>query len=255
LQQFGAQQTPDWVIAAGSKTHLPLLWCKWVVGAKAFLLMRPSLPLWLFDAVCMPYHDSPPKRRSVLGTHGVINHILPRYEGRNKHQGLILLGGINTHYYWDNAVIIEQLKCIALASDTEWLVSDSPRTPVGLLEELASLALPNIKVLSYADTEQGWLPRILSEVGQVWVSCDSVSMVYESVSSGTPTGLLNLTPQRKSRVTKSMAQLATSGLATAFKSTALAKPLPLAERPLWEADRVADWWLQSDGGSGDGRRL
>lgn len=247
LRQFDAQEKPDWVIAAGSKTHLPMLWCKWVMGAKAFLLMRPSLPLWMFDAVCMPYHDSPPKRHAVLGTYGVINHIIPSYEGRNQHQGLVLLGGINTHFCWDNAVIIEQLRRIAASSpNTEWLVSDSPRTPVGLLEELANLALANVKILPYAETGSGWLPKILSVVGQVWVSCDSVSMVYESVSSGAPTGLLDLEPLRESRVTKSMAQLATSGLATAFVDADLTKPLSPAERPLWEADRAADWWLQID---------
>jgi mitochondrial fission protein ELM1 len=247
LRQFDAQEKPDWVLAAGSKTHVPMLWCKWVMGAKAFLLMRPSLPLWMFDAVCMPYHDSPPGRHSVLGTYGVINHIVPCYEGRNQQQGVILLGGINTHFYWDNAVIIEQLRRIAASSpNTEWLVSDSPRTPEGLLKELANLALANVKILPYAETGSGWLPKILSTVGQVWVSCDSVSMVYESVSSGAPTGLLGLEPLRESRVTSSMAQLAVSGLATAFVSANLAKPLPPAERPLWEADRAADWWLQID---------
>jgi mitochondrial fission protein ELM1 len=256
LRQFDAQEKPDWVIAAGSETHLPILWCKWVTGAKAFLLMRPSLPLWMFDAVCMPYHDSPPKRHAVLGTHGVINHIIPSYEGRNQHQGLILLGGINTHFCWDNAVIIHQLRRIASSSpNTEWLVSDSPRTPVGLLKELANLALANVKTLPYAETGSGWLPKTLSAVGQVWVSCDSVSMVYESVSSGAPTGLLDLEPLRESRVTKSMAQLATSGLATAFVNADLTKPLPPAERPLWEADRVADWWLQIDRGKLDRSHL
>lgn len=247
MSQFETQHKPDWILAAGSKTHLPMLWCKWVTGAKAFLLMRPWLPLGLFDAICMPFHDSPPERDSVLGTFGVINHIVPRYERRNEHQGLILLGGINKHFSWDNDAVLGQLKHIAVAStDIEWLVSDSPRTPIDLLDALAELALVNIKILPYSETGSGWLPKILSQVGQVWVSCDSVSMVYESVSSGAPTGLIDLAPLRESRVTKSMAQLATSGLATAYANADLSKKLPPAARPLWEADRVADWWLQLD---------
>jgi mitochondrial fission protein ELM1 len=256
LAQFDAEIKPDWVLAAGSKTHIPMLWCKWVLGAKAFLLMRPSLPLRLFDAVCMPYHDSPPKRDSVLGTYGVINHIVPRYEGRNKSQGLMLLGGINTHYQWDNVGIVKQLQRIAEAApEMEWLVSDSPRTPPDLLDELAALSLANINILPYSDTGPGWLPKILQDVGQVWVSCDSVSMVYESVSSGAPTGLLELLPLRDSRVVKSMTQLASSGLATTFSAADLAGPLPPAVRPLWEADRVADWWLQIDRGGEDNDRV
>ncbi|POP52927.1 mitochondrial fission ELM1 family protein [Zhongshania marina] len=244
LSQFQSQRKPDWVLSAGSKTHLPLLWCKWMLGVKTFLLMRPSLPLCFFDAVCMPFHDSPPERDSVLATYGVINHIVPSYEGRNEGRGLILLGGTNTHFHWDNAVIIEQVKRIAAANaGCEWLVSDSPRTPAGLLDELASLGLENIKAMPYKNTGSEWLPGILAEVGQVWVSCDSVSMVYESVSSGAPTGVLSLQPLRESRVTKSMAQLVSSGLATAFENAQLGTALPPAAHPLWEADRVADWWL------------
>jgi mitochondrial fission protein ELM1 len=112
-----------------------------------------------------------------------------------------------------------------------------------LLDELASLGLENIKAMPYKNTGSGWLPSILADVGQVWVSCDSVSMVYESVSSGAPTGILSLQPLRESRVTKSMAQLVGSGLATAFENAELVTALPPAAHPLWEADRVADWWL------------
>ena len=31
LSQFHSQEKPDWVLSAGSKTHLPLLWCKWML--------------------------------------------------------------------------------------------------------------------------------------------------------------------------------------------------------------------------------
>lgn len=246
-RQFGSEQAPDWILAAGNKTHIPLLWCKWVMGGKAMVLMRPSLPLRLFDAVCMPFHDSPPKRRTVLGTYGVINHIVPQDGQRHQGRGLILIGGVNTHFRWNNETILGQVKRIASAMpECEWVVSDSPRTPVGLLNEVAGLGLENLSVLPYSDTGKGWLPKILAEVSQVWVSCDSVSMVYESVSSGAPTGLLELEPSRESRVTKSMAQLTESGLATRFTDADLSSPLSPAARALWEADRAADWWLQID---------
>ncbi|MBB5188771.1 hypothetical protein HNQ57_003062 [Zhongshania antarctica] len=246
--QFGCEQSPDWIIGAGSRTHLPLLWLKWLAGGKALVLMRPSWPLFLFDAVCMPRHDSPPNRQNVLATEGVMNHIVPVTEGRNSAQGLILLGGINKHFVWDSEAVLAQVQQIAAASPgVAWLVSDSPRTPVGLLAKVAELDMVNIETIAYQQTGSGWLQANLAVVGQAWVSCDSVSMVYESISSGAPTGLLALSPLRESRVTKSMGQVLAASLASGFATANLHQVLPSAAYPLWEADRAADWLLKLHG--------
>lgn len=246
--QFGCEQSPDWIIGAGSRTHLPLLWLKWFVGGKTLVLMRPSWPLFLFDAVCMPRHDAPPKRQNVLATEGVMNHIVPVTEGRNSAQGLILLGGINKHFAWDNDAVLAQVQQIAAASPgVAWLVSDSPRTPADLLAKVAELDVANIETIPYQQTAAGWLQANLAAVGQAWVSCDSVSMVYESISSGAPTGLLSLPPLRESRVTKSMGQVLAARLASDFETANLHQVLPEAAYPLWEADRAADWLLTLHG--------
>jgi mitochondrial fission protein ELM1 len=242
--QFSSDQLPDWIIGAGSRTHLPMLWLKWLTGGRALVLMRPSWPLRLFDAICMPLHDSPPARNNVLATQGVINHIVPVTSGRDSTRGLILLGGINKHFAWDNEVILTQLQKIsAAAPSVAWLVSDSPRTPMGLLDQIAELGAANIETIAYQQTGPGWLQANLAKVGQVWVTCDSVSMVYESISSGAHTGLLALEPLRESRVTKSMAQVLAAGLAADIATTDLSKMLPAPAFRLWEADRAADWLL------------
>ncbi|GAA4099826.1 mitochondrial fission ELM1 family protein [Zhongshania borealis] len=244
-KQFSAEQLPDWIVGAGSRTHLPMLWLKWLTGGRALVLMRPSWPLLLFDAICMPLHDSPPARKNVLATQGVINHIVPVTSGRDSARGLILLGGINKHFAWDNEAILAQLERIsAAAPGVVWLVSDSPRTPAGLLAQVEGLGAANIETIAYQQTGPGWLQANLTKVGQAWVTCDSVSMVYESISSGANTGLLALPPLRKSRVTKSMAQVLATGLASDVATADLHNMLPPAAYPLWEADRAADWLLQ-----------
>ncbi len=246
--QFACEQLPHWIIGAGSRSHMPLLWTKWLTGGRALVLMRPSLPLFLFDAVCMPHHDSPPVRPNVLATQGVINHIVPVGAGRDAGRGLILLGGLNKHFSWDDDAVLRQVQAVAQASvDVAWLVSDSPRTPASLLNRIAALGLPNVQTIAYQQTGAGWLQANLTAVGQAWVSCDSVSMVYESISSGARTGLLALAPLRESRVTKSMANVIAEGLATGFAAANLSQPLPEAAYPLWEADRAADWLLKLNG--------
>lgn len=254
LQQFSTSVTPvaklpDWIIGAGSHCHLPMLWCKWMTGAKALVLMRPSWPLWLFDAACVPVHDAPPDRPSVLATQGVLNVIEPSDTLRLQDQGLVLLGGINRHFVWDDDAVLQQVLAIADAQPTvQWKVSDSPRTPPEFLSQLRRQQRSNIQAMPFGHSGGGWLQQQLAEAGQVWVSRDSVSMVYESITAGAPTGLLSLDKKRDSRVTRSMEQVLASGLASDAAKVDLHQALSKPETTLWEADRAADWLLAMDKG-------
>lgn len=255
LRQFSAPadplaKRPDWIIGAGSHCHRPMLWTKWLTGGRALVLMRPSWPLWLFDAACIPIHDAPPERPSVLATQGVLNVIEPSSDPRHSDQGLVLLGGVNRHFVWDDAAILEQIVAIADAqSEVQWRVSDSPRTPPAFLTELRRQNRDNIHIMPFGHSGGGWLQQQLAQAGQVWVSRDSVSMVYESITAGAPTGLLGLEKKRDSRVTRSMDQVLASGLASDINGADLHHPLSAAEHALWEADRAADWLLAMSRGA------
>ena len=245
LVQFAAERSPDWVIAAGSRCHLPLLWTSRFCGARSLVLMKPSLPLAWFDAAIIPAHDAPPQRPSVLVSQGVLNTMTPKADERFGDRGLVLLGGTNKHFAWDSAAIVAQLQAIIDAQPgVHWRVSDSPRSSAELLDKLRALPCDNMTIIPYSDCGAGWLPGQLAEVGQVWVSRDSVSMVYECITSGAPTGLLQLDCLRDSRVTRSMQQVIDKGLATAFERSDVTQALPPPSQPLWEADRAAEWLLE-----------
>lgn len=245
-RQFGSDQLPDAVFAAGSRCHIPLLWTGCLCRARTVVLMRPSWPLAWFSAAIVPEHDAPPSRPNILPTQGVLNAIVPQPEGRDAARGLILLGGTNKHFHWDNDSIVRQVCALAEARpEVQWQVSDSPRSPENLLSDIVNKHLANVQVMPFGHSGGSWLQRQLTEVGQVWVSRDSVSMVYESISSAAPTGLLHLEPSRDSRVTRSMQQVLDAGLAVGWESHAAAEPLPTVSHPLWEADRAADWLLKS----------
>ncbi len=250
MAQFGAQQLPQWVIAAGSRCHLPLLWTSAVCRARSIVLMKPSLPRCLFDVAIIPEHDSPPNSPKILATRGVLNVMQPIHSGRDAGRGLVVLGGINKHFAWNNDTILQQLQAIAGSrSDLQWLVSDSPRTPPGMLDAVAALGLDNVEVLPFSECPPAWLREQLATVAEAWVSRDSVSMVYESITSAVPTGLLELPAIRDSRVTRSMQQVLAAGLATGFEHWQAGRALALPAEPLWEADRAADWILQTLEGS------
>ncbi|MBD2859374.1 mitochondrial fission ELM1 family protein [Spongiibacter sp. KMU-158] len=244
LQQFGAEEKPDWILGTGSHCYWPMIWMRYVMGVKTIALQCPAQPLSLYSAVVAPEHDAPRGWKHVFVSQGVLNKIEPVTEGRDRSRGLILLGGINKHFEWDNAHIAEQIAAIASAQpNVQWLVSDSPRSPESLLPAIAGLGLANVSLKPFAECSVDWLQEQLSAVGQAWVSRDSVSMVYESLSAAAPTGMLHLEKKRDSRVTRCMDKVIERGQLAAYESAELRQPLPAPAMPLNETQRAVDWFI------------
>jgi len=207
--------------------------------------MRGAFPAALFDANITPVHDNPPDRANVLKTIGVMNPVVPRYEGRDTGTGTFLIGGTNEHFAWDDAKVIEQVENICRAQTAvQWTLTDSRRTPEAFLPALKAKKIPNLTLISYKDTQRGFIKQQLDKTGQLWATRDSVSMVYECITSGAPTGLLALTPLRQSRVVKDMDSLLAQGWVRDYDHWNLSQPLPVCEARLWEADRGARWLLE-----------
>lgn len=243
---------PEWILGAGAGTHSLILKLKRIFRAKTILLMRGAFPAALFDANITPVHDNPPKRKNVLPTIGVMNPVIPRYEGRDNGTGTFLIGGTNEHFAWDDALVIEQVAAICKAqSAVQWTLTDSRRTPEAFLSALKEKNLPNLTLISHNDTQRGFIKQQLDKTGQLWVTRDSVSMVYECITSGAPTGLLDLKPLRTSRVVKDMNYLLGQGWVRDYAHWDLRQPLPVCDTRLWEADRGARWLLEYFGVGAD----
>lgn len=193
---------PDLILCCGHRTHIPGLLCKWCFGGFLTVLMQPSLPLWLFDFCIIPLHDNPAAKKNVITTLGVINTI----EASNEQQsqaGLILIGGPSKHHGWDTQSVIEQLQVAIKASpNTQWQITTSRRTPPEfeqqLLQTIAANNLNQTVFVPYADTDPDWVNRQMRIASQIWVSEDSVSMVYESLTAGAKVGLIQVPRTRKS---------------------------------------------------------
>lgn len=236
---------PDWIVGAGSKTHFAVLACSRMFRARRILLMKPSLPLRLFDALIIPAHDNPPQSEHILVTRGVLNTVTPRGDNNASGKGVMLLGGPSKHYEWDSAHIVEQVREIATQDAAlHWQITDSPRSPDDLLQQIDALQLANVSSFPFNETDSHWVSRQLQQADVAWVSRDSVSMVYESLTAGLPTGLLHLQALQGSRVARGVEQLIEDGRAQCFQRWLQSKTLPAATEPLWEADRAAQWLLQ-----------
>jgi mitochondrial fission protein ELM1 len=229
---------PDFIIAAGHATHFSLLWLARKYRAKSIVLMRPSMPLSWFGLCIAPSHDFPKNttRKNLILTRGAINRV---HAGELPKTGkLILIGGPSKTHGWDVEAMLEMLDAINVTGG--WQLTDSRRTPRGFLEQIKK-QLPDIEIFSCKETAPDWLPDKLSRAKEVWVSEDSVSMIYEALSSGARIGLLPVTRLNShSRVLRGIDELVETGYLTPFSKWQTTGHLPPAPETLNEAECCAE---------------
>jgi len=245
------QQLPDLLIGAGHQTHMTLLALKRMVGGRVVIMMSPSLPLKLFDLCFIPRHDKPRKKDNVIETLGPINRLIPasssfskREPAQNSRKGLILIGGPSRHYIWDSLFVARHIgSVLAQDADIQWVVAGSRRTPAECYEALKR-DFPEIEIVYPDDVSADWLPGKIAESGKIWVTEDSISMVYESLTSGAQTGVIRLTYEKPTRVTKEIDCLIAEGRVHTSTTNMLSQAGNKNPEILYEADRCAKLLLE-----------
>lgn len=235
---------PHLLFGAGHAVHPALLALARKTGAPCVVMMKPTLPSALFDLCLIPEHDlgkaSPPE--NVIPTLGALNRVPPP-AAAHRSGGLILLGGPSSSHGWNGPELLEAIKRI-VESGGPWAATDSRRSPAGTLEEL-SRAAPGIEIHPHGETGPDWLPARLASAAEVWVTEDSVSMIYEALSSGAKVGLLPVPALKKAgRVARGIAKLAEEGFVKRFRDWSPQTGLADPPRVLREADRCAEIVLE-----------
>lgn len=184
--------TPDLIIGAGSRTHFALLAASRSYGGKTVVLMQPTLPKSLFNLCLIPKHDSTNSGKNVLLTDGVLNPMQPAANA-SPQRGLFLIGGPSAHYSWDTDQILDQvITLVREKPNIHWTLTTSRRTPADCTQRLIELCYANLEIIPVEKTPKGWVGDRLQECKFVWVTEDSVSMVYESLTAGAQTGLFTV---------------------------------------------------------------
>jgi len=232
---------PDLVIAAGHRTHGALLGLSRRHDCPCVVMMKPTVPTCFFDLCLVPRHDyrSRLPGESVVLTRGALNRVPPPDE-RLRRGGLVLLGGPSSSHGWDTEAVVDAVRTVVDAgSDRPWRATDSRRTPEGTLDALRE-ACPAIASYPHQGTGRDWMPERLAEASEVWVTEDSISMIYEALSSGARVGLLP-TPRLKAkgRVARGIDQLVDDGYLTRFRDWNPMVDLPAPPEVLQESARCA----------------
>ena len=155
---------------------------------------------------------------------------------------MILIGGPSASHGWEGEALLTALATIT--SNGDWQLTDSRRTPADFTHEIACRS-PRIKVFPHQETPPDWLPAQLARAAEVWVTEDSVSMIYEALSSGAKVGLLPVPRLRSdSRVLRGLEELVAEDFLTPYSAWGKSHQLVNPPSILREADRCAEWLIR-----------
>ena len=200
-------QKPDCIIAAGHKTHMALLFLKYFFGGKSILIMKPSLPCNWFDLCIIPEHDKFRGRGLILWTKGVLSNTT-NLINKNERKGLILIGGISKHYKWDSERVVNQIEELLRNNlSIHFILSTSRRTPKDFMIKINKLSFKNLKIHPTKHQNENWLKNQMNKTKYAWITEDSMSMIYESITAGQNVGLIGIKSKGKSRITDEVNKL------------------------------------------------
>jgi mitochondrial fission protein ELM1 len=192
----------DFVIGTGTHTHPHVIKIANTYGAKKIICMSPaSFLIKMFDLCFLPNHDGPKLRKNIFLTVGPPNIS----ENKNIHKndtGLILIGGVDDKsHVWDSDKICGYIEEIVSSSSVNlnWTISSSPRTPEEMDAKISRFASSreNVSFFRFADTKKGWVEKRYDASDIVWVTADSMSMIYEALTAGCTTGIIPLEWKQK----------------------------------------------------------
>lgn len=200
--------------------------------------MKPSLPTALFDLCLIPAHDNLMfQPRNIVRTEGSLNRIQPSIK-RDSRQGIFLVGGPSRHFVWSDENVLRQILSVTQKEQMHWTLATSERTP-GSFVRVWRTQVPGIPLMTSQECSSQWLPEQLAKCGTAWVTCDSMSMIYEALTAGTRVGLLELPRLNNDRISRNIRRLIAAGLTVTTSQWLAGRKLPVQIRPFSESNRCA----------------
>ncbi|WP_445407088.1 mitochondrial fission ELM1 family protein [Acinetobacter seifertii] len=200
------EQAPDFIFGVGSHTHFRVwLLSKIFIKAKTVILMKPNLPIAWFDYAVIPEHDGIPANSRVFVTRGALNPI----RNENRHQKariLIALGGSSKRHQWNQEKVLSSVQQIVEHNpDSEIILTTSRRTPAKFIDILRQQSFAKyLQICPVEQTPQGWIFEEMQKAEAVWVTEDSVSMIYEALTAGCRVGVIAMDRLKQDRITNSV---------------------------------------------------
>ena len=199
----------DIIISCGRKSVIPSIYLKKNSKKKTFNIhiQDPKVSLSNFDFIIAPDHDGL-KGKNVIISKGAI-HYLTLNEIKNNHNYLIdklnkdkdylllILGGPNKYYDYDDKNLInifDNIKIISKTNGLQTIIIPSMRTPKKTID-LASEQIGEENFVVKDIDKKAYLSG-LSLAKYIVVTCDSTSIISEASMTGKPIYIADLPPKR-----------------------------------------------------------
>ena len=234
------KQQPDYIFGVGSHTQLRVLLLGQVYPqAKTIILMKPNFPVTWFDYAIIPEHDGVEASEHVIVTKGALNPIVNE-QRHQQNSFLIALGGSSKRHQWNEAKVLDSIQQIVdLHPQADIILTTSRRTPKEFLDHLNEKAFASrLKIFPVEKTPQGWIFEEMQKAEAVWVTEDSVSMIFEALTAGCQVGIIEIDRLKSDRITQLLDQLLTHALLGENK-------VKLLNLQLNEATRIAHILLKT----------
>lgn len=243
----------DLIIGTGSSTHIPMLLYQKTCRAKVVTCMSPGFPLnRRIDLCFVPQHDRKKPAANRFFTVGPPNNLVYQ-ERHDKEKALILIGGVDvkSHRWRTDRVVAQVGTLLSKNPSLAWTISSSPRTPDDMLLQIDKLASqsPNVDFFRSEETPAGWIEARYAQSDIVWVTADSISMIYEALTAGCRVGALPMEwKQSDSKFQRSLDYLVQNGHISLYETWVSNKDSMVRGVQLDEASRCAKeilkrWWI------------
>lgn len=233
------EKKPDYIFGVGSHTQARVLLLGRVYPkAKTVIMMKPNFPVNWFDYAIIPQHDGVKESMHVITTQGALNPIV----NENRHQPnriLIALGGNSKRHQWNDEKVLSSIQRLVENNvHATFILTTSRRTPDTFLETLAQQNFySKLQIFPVEHTPQGWVFEEMQKAEAVWVTEDSVSMIFEALTAGCQVGIIEIDRLKSDRITQLLDQLLSNDLLDK-------QHIKLLNLKLDEASRVADILLK-----------
>ena len=124
------------------------------------------------------------------------------------------MGGSSKRHQWNAAKVLQMIEQIVEHNpNSEIILTTSRRTPKVFLAELKQLKnIEKVQIFPVEVTPQGWIFEEMQKAEAVWVTEDSVSMIYEALTAGCKVGVIEVDRLKEDRITKSVDEILKQGL-------------------------------------------
>ncbi|OTG66985.1 nucleoside-diphosphate sugar epimerase [Acinetobacter sp. ANC 4470] len=234
-------QPPDYIFGVGSHTQARvLLLGKVYPQAKTVIMMKPNFPFTWFNYAVIPEHDDVEASAHVITTKGALNPIVNE-QRHQKNRILIALGGASKRHQWNEEKVLASIdEIVKNHPQANIILTTSRRTPQEFLAHLhEKLFASHLHIFPVEQTPQGWIFEEMQKAEAVWVTEDSVSMIFEALTAGCKVGVMKIDRLKSDRITQSIDQIIQSNLVSDHTSIEML----VEPHAFKEAERVATYLL------------